>query len=205
MELSPDILVIQECEKLPKHHFPNSDYLWKGRNEHKGLGVMIFGGTGNIDKSYNEDLIYFLPVQTDFGSLLGVWAYNHRSKKFGDETEGHIIPALDYYNSFLVQDSMLGIIGDFNNSVIWDKPRAQYTFESAISQLDDLGFSSVYHSSTSEVFGEETVGTHFHLKKSDRRYHIDYHFLKSTGTITIGDYADWIDFSDHVPVVVDLD
>tara|TARA_B110000977_G_scaffold191272_1_gene263149 strand:+ start:343 stop:567 length:225 start_codon:yes stop_codon:yes gene_type:complete len=55
-----------------------------------------------------------------------------------------------------------------------------------------------------EQFGHETQGTLFHTKKQEKRYHIDYLFLRQTGNVIIGSYEDWINFSDHVPIIVDL-
>ena len=66
-DLRPDILVVQECERLPEDFFPNSHYLWVGQNEKKGLGVLIFRGSGKIHSSHRRDLVEFIPVDTDFG------------------------------------------------------------------------------------------------------------------------------------------
>ena len=87
----PDIAIIQECEKLDSSYFPNGKYFWIGKNEQKGLGVIVFNQSAKIDSSYNEDLIYFLPIQTDIVSIMGVWAYNHRaSQRFGDTFKGGV-------------------------------------------------------------------------------------------------------------------
>ena len=49
--LKPNLLIVQECEQLPKNYFPNAEYLWVGRNQKKGLGVLIFDGVGRDRKS----------------------------------------------------------------------------------------------------------------------------------------------------------
>ena len=36
-----DIFIIQECERLKKNFFPNYDYFWSGKNEKKGLGILV--------------------------------------------------------------------------------------------------------------------------------------------------------------------
>ena len=126
--LSPHIAVIQECEHLPKDYFPNATYYWTGRNEKKGLGILIFEGSGSVDRGFNEDLIYYLPIHSDFGSILGVWSFNHRAKqRFTGKVEGHIVPAIAHYKEFLEKESTIGVVGDFNNSVIWDKACLLYT------------------------------------------------------------------------------
>ena len=71
-ELKPEILVVQECERLPEDFFPNVHYLWVGQNAKKGLAVLIFDGSGKIHSSHRHDLSEFIPVDTDLGSLLGV-------------------------------------------------------------------------------------------------------------------------------------
>lgn len=204
-EFKPDILVVQECEKLPKDYFPNAHYLWVGRNDRKGLGVIIFGSSGKIYDKYNENLIEFLPVETDFGSILGVWAFNHRARKrFGEGVKGHILPAIDYYASFIDNKKVLGVIGDFNNSVIWDKPKSELTFKNAITKFESFGLQSAYHHLNSENFGEEALGTLFHMKNRNKKYHIDYMFLRNATSISVGSYENWIELSDHVPVIVDI-
>lgn len=34
-KLCPDIVILQECEKLDQNYFPNSKYFWVGKNEKK--------------------------------------------------------------------------------------------------------------------------------------------------------------------------
>jgi exonuclease III len=204
-DLRPDILVVQECERLPEEFFPNSHYLWVGQNEKKGLGVLIFGGSGKIHSSHRHDLVEFIPVDTDFGSLLGVWAFNHRAKqRYGEGFDGATEHAITHYEDFIREKSTLGVVGDFNNSVIWDENNSKTPFQNTIERFERLSLTSVYHSTNNEQFGQETEGTLFHTKKEEKRYHIDYLFLRQTGNVTVGSYQDWIEFSDHVPIIVDI-
>ena len=143
--LKPNILVIQECEQLPKDYFPNAEYLWVGRNEKKGLGVLLFDGAGSISPEYNEKFIEFLPINSDFGQLLGVWAFNHRAKKYGKDVRGHILHALEEYETFLTDTKTVGVVGDFNNSVVWDKPKSELSFQRTIEKFKTFGLYSAYH------------------------------------------------------------
>jgi exonuclease III len=203
--LSPHIAVIQECEHLPKDYFPNATYYWTGRNEKKGLGILIFEGSGSVDSGFNEGLIYYLPIHSDFGSILGVWSFNHRAKqRFTGKVEGHIVPAIAHYKEFLEKESTIGVVGDFNNSVIWDKASSKHTFSNATHQLSEIGFDSTYHKMFAEDFGEEKLSTLFHTKNADKGYHIDYLFLRQHGVVTVGDFQDWIQYSDHMPMMVDM-
>ena len=54
-----DIVIIQECEKLPEDYFPHRKFFWTGRIESKGLGILI---TAKVDESFNDKLDYFLPT-----------------------------------------------------------------------------------------------------------------------------------------------
>ena len=205
LDLKPDVLVVQECERLPEDFFPNAQYLWVGQNEKKCLGVLIFGGTGKIHRSHRHDLVEFIPVNTELGSLLGVWAFNHRAKqRYGKGFDGTTENAITHYEDFIREKSTLGVVGDFNNSVIWDKKNSKTPFQNTIERFERLGLKSVYHSTNNEQFGHETKGTLFHTKKKEKRYHIDYLFFRQTGAVTVGSYENWIEFSDHVPVTVDL-
>ena len=46
---NPVIVFVQECEKLPLNYFPKYKYLWIGKNDKKGMAVMINGGNAKID------------------------------------------------------------------------------------------------------------------------------------------------------------
>jgi endonuclease/exonuclease/phosphatase family metal-dependent hydrolase len=59
-----------------------------------------------------------------------------------------------------------------------------------------------------DEFGEETEVTFYMHKKEERPYHIDYafvpsHRINSEAEVTVGRYDDWIDASDHMPLVVE--
>ena len=142
-ELKPDILIIQECERLPEDFFPNAQYLWVGQNQKKGLGVLIFGGSGKIHISHRHDLVEFIPVDTDYGSILGVWAFNHRAKqRYGEGFDGVTENAITHYEDFIREKSTLGVVGDFNNSVIWDKNNSKTPFQIMIEKFETFGLCS---------------------------------------------------------------
>ncbi len=203
----PDIAIIQECEKLDSSYFPNGKYFWIGKNEQKGLGVIVFNQSAKIDSSYNEDLIYFLPIQTDIVSIMGVWAYNHRaSQRFGDTFKGGVSDALMHYEKWLLQNDKIIFSGDFNNSVIWDKGSSENNFENINKKLNELSLVSVYHDLNKEDFGKEKKGTLFQYRHQDKPYFIDYIYTKGleTRNLIVGEYDEWISYSDHVPLIAEL-
>ena len=205
--MDADVCIIQECEKLKEDYFPNSQFYWTGRIENKGLGILIKNKSASLDPIHNPNLINFLPIRSDNLKILGVWAYNHRAKKFGDRVSGRTIQAIEYYKEWLGNESMPCIFGgDFNNSVIWDKPNNENNFENINKKLEGLGFRSAYHLKTNDAYGSEKTATFFHTKKESKKYHIDYLYLKSLEfkSIEVGKFKDWIKLSDHVPVLVEL-
>lgn len=203
---NPEIVLIQECEKLPLNFFPKYDYLWIGKNEKKGMAVLISRGCAKIEEEYNENFIYFLPINSDFGNILGVWAYNQRArKKFGSGFYGETAKAIAYYSNFLNQDKTFLLAGDFNNSIIWDKKNSLNAFKKSIEDLVKKGFLSAYHSTNGDEFGEETQKTFFHTKKQKLGYHIDYIFSKKKiSSFCLGSFEDWIKYSDHVPLICEI-
>ena len=203
----PDIAIIQECEKLDKSYFPNSEYWWIGKDEKKGLGIIIFNKSAKISNSYNENLIYFLPLQTDEIKILGTWAYNHRAKqRFGDGFKGSVSDAINHYKDWLLQDDKIMVSGDFNNSVLWDRGDNINNFKNINQKLNEFNFISAYHQTTKENFGEEKQSTLFHTKDKNKPYFIDYLYIKNiiVNNFKIGDYEKWISFSDHMPLIVEL-
>ena len=204
--MNADICIIQECEKLKEDYFPNAKFFWTGRIENKGLGVLIKNGSASLGSTHNPNLINFLPIRSDNIKILGVWAYNHRAIKFGDDVSGETIQAIEFYKEWLVDGNLPCVFGgDFNNSVIWDKPNNQNNFQNINSKLEDLGFNSAYHSQTADQFGSEETATFFHTKQESKKYHIDYLYLKSlkSSSVELGKYKDWIKLSDHVPIMVE--
>lgn len=204
--LNPDICVIQECENLKRDFFPSYKYFWTGENQLKGLGVLTKDKNSYVDASHNKKLINFLPIISSNLLVLGVWAYNHRAIKFGEGFNGKTIDALDFYRSWLEKSKQSVVVGDFNNSVIWDKSNNRNNFFKINSELNKVGFKSAYHKYNNEKFGQETKGTFFHTKKESKKYHIDYIYTKQfkCDSLSVGSYSDWIDYSDHVPLVANL-
>ena len=48
--------------------------------------------------------------------------------------------------------------------------------------------------------------TFFHTKKENKSYHIDFLFLKALNAqrVEIGSYSEWIRFSDHMPLICEV-
>jgi len=203
--LDSDILIIQECEKLKQDYFPNTQYFWTGRDENKGLGVLVKKDTAKISKLHNPNFIHFLPIETDSLNIMGVWAFNHRAVKYGDNANGKTLDAINYYDIWLNDSQKSIFAGDFNNSIIWDKT-SNPSFSNINNELNRLGYESSYHKQTQDIFGKEKETTFYHTKKEHKKYHIDYIYIKDMNikSLHIGSYDKWIEHSDHCPVSIEV-
>ncbi|SEM00056.1 endonuclease/exonuclease/phosphatase family protein [Haloferax larsenii] len=214
LEYDPDILVIQECENpaTTGDWDEFSDWRWIGDNDHKGLGIFCRNGLtieSTVDRA--SAARYVLPVRiADSFNVLGIWAMN-------DETDrkqryiGQVYTALQDYQDFLTSE--LIVAGDFNWNVIWDESPAAPLYGDFIETVDTLhsaGLISSYHRVTTTKYGNEAAPTFFMHKNRDRSYHTDYLFMPASlvyavDEFVVGSYEEWIDASDHMPILVDLD
>ena len=200
----PDICFVQECENLNTDFFPGYKFFWTGRNENKGLGILTKGDDFIIDESHNKNLINFLPITSKNLKLLGVWSFNHRANKFGSEVSGDTIDAINFYRDwFGDKNEKCVVAGDFNNSIIWDKKDNENNFNNINDHFMNLGFASNYHSLKKETFGKESSATFYHTKNESKKYHIDYIYSKNLipKKLQVGLYSDWIEYSDHTPLI----
>jgi exonuclease III len=197
-----DILIIQECENIESSFFTGYKFFRMGDNKKKGLGILVRDKTARLYESFQSKFIYFFPIVTDDVNILGVWAYNHRASKFGERFVGNALEALSYYKEWLQEKDKAFVVGDFNNSVIWDKPSGRNNFEEIDNFLKSLNFQSAYHEKTGDPLGREKQATFYHTKKKEKPHHIDYIYYKGfkAVSVAVSEYDDWINLSDHMPV-----
>lgn len=210
----PDIMVIQECEgpdKLRNTIGSQYEILWIGDNNNKGLAV--------ISKNHikvkqlmvrQESVRYMLPVELDNGfKIIAFWSMNDE-KDLMQRYIGQVWIGLKKCLGRI--DDKTIILGDFNWNVIWDHSSTISLYgklTEVIDLLKDYRIESAYHYLNNERFGEETVKTFYLYRKNDKSYHTDYMFLpvgilKGTKRFTIGEYKNWIEYSDHMPLYIDF-
>ena len=201
-----DILLIQECEKVPRDYFKGFDFHWIGQNEKKGLGVLTKGPSKFPQDIYRSDFIYFLPVVFQDTLILGTWAFNGRAQKFGAESSGYFLDVLGHYGEWIRSSDKVVVAGDFNNGPQWDVPGHPNNFVGINEALNSLGLYSAYHQLHTEEFGMETQATYFHQRNSNKPFHIDYIYsnLKPIKSVEVGSFSEWSNLSDHVPVTVEF-
>jgi exonuclease III len=211
--LGSDILVIQECEDPAQSNAAYrawaGNHAWIGYSKNKGIGVFPRRGQTieRLDWAQEQGGL-FLPVRVGGDlTVLGVWTMNRKTSG-----QYSYIAQLWHYlqlNRHRLDPSTL-ICGDLNSNKIWDATRKKRNHFDCVRELGVAGFRSLFHLTTAEAQGAESQPT-FYLHRSEfRPYHIDYVFAHdalfegTTPAVQIGDRADWIKSSDHMPIVVDL-
>lgn len=191
-----DMYLIQECENPEKYDISYSG-IWLGDNNNRGLGVYIKQDLPwskiNIDSHEKK---WFCPVQVGAYIIIAIWAKSP-----------YIEEVVDY---FLFHESVLQknviLMGDLNSNVIWDRKRGQRDHSSFNRLVGKYGLVSAYHTLTDEKFGHEQMPTFYLYRHLDRPYHIDYAYLRQKNLVGFGVGAadDWLSYSDHVPIWLDV-
>jgi exonuclease III len=214
---SCDLYVIQECEdpsrvakSTPEYKEFTQNHLWVGANKNKGLGVFA-KNTSTIKKvdlylGFGEcQLKWFLPFSfEDRLSFVATWA--HR----GDTGEFRYIG--QFYKLLCNNENEISdriFLGDLNSNKIWDYKRSEGDHSTCVRILEEKGIKSVYHLRTGEEQGRETRPTFLLQRNRGKPYHIDYVFsplkyIEDTRRFDILDFDSWIDFSDHVPIIWEI-
>ena len=216
LEHRPDILIIIECEHPEKilnagDAQEPTDYLWFGKNQHKGLAIFSYGDYRfKMLDCHNENFKMIVPIQVTGGrfdfNLFMVWAYNP------DDIEGRYVTqvwkAINFYDELLTERPTI-LIGDFNSNTIWDKKNRTDTHSGVVKLLADKGIFSAYHKHHKQKQGTEGHPTFYLYRHKDKPYHLDYCFvskelLKKLKSVDVGEYEYWSKYSDHVPLIVDF-
>ena len=214
--LNPDIVVIPECENINKIDLSSfsenvTDSYWIGDNESKGLGIFTFNGFKiELYENYNDKYKYILPLiisrENEKYNLIGCWT---KKVSGGLEYIEQLQHSLDDYNSFL-DDKNVIICGDLNSNQYWvNMGGDDLNHQDVVDKLSKKGIHSSYHHFFNEEQGKETTPTFYHYHKEDKPFHIDYCFLSKSlidrlKKVEIGKYDDWMNYSDHVPLIIDL-
>ena len=208
LALEPDIAVISECASHVERVGPLERLAWVGSYGRRGLAVFarpeLGGRVGAI-----FDIQWFIPVTFDGIDLrlLGVWAMNQRGTLGGDKY-GRTHKVLEAQHGFLETADL--VIGDFNDNVRWDT-RTRPSFTDTTRILDGLGYENLYYRAHPEVIaGQEPIGTLYFHRHADEPYLIDHAFLRRSRlpdlqAFEIGEAAAWLEHSDHMPLLVDIE
>lgn len=214
LTFQPDILIVPECEHPDKLKFSEdtpkpSDILWFGSNQNKGLGIFSYSKYKfKLLKNHNAELKMIIPIAVTGGhfdfTLFAIWA-NNPNDPDGQYVE-QIWKALKYYEKQLTNKKAM-LVGDFNSNTIWDKKRREGNHSTVVKFLADKGIISSYHAFHQQMQGKEQHPTIYLYRHKDKPYHIDYcfvsdHFANRIESVEIGDYDNWMRYSDHTPLMV---
>ncbi len=216
LKYNPDILIVPECEHPDKLVF-DSDFvnptnvLWFGTNQNKGLAIFSFNGFSlTLLESHNPQIKMIIPVSVTNAeielTLFAVWANNPKDPD-GAYVE-QVWKALNHYDNLLNKPNTI-FIGDFNSNTIWDKKNRISSHSNVLNRLESQGIFSSYHLFHNQIQGKEHHPTLYMYRHKNKPYHIDYCFMSKDLTdkienVEIGDFEYWINYSDHVPLIVTI-
>jgi endonuclease/exonuclease/phosphatase family protein len=215
LDLCPDILIVAECEKEHILQFgkltpPPNDFIWYG-DSNKGIAIFSYSGFKlRRLKEFNPNFRYIIPIEVydDARSFLlfAVWAKDDRRNPLVSYI-GQVWGAINYYQTILQENSIL--MGDFNSNRIWDGKERIGNHSDVVCFLKRFGIESLYHKQHNEEQGQEKLNTFFMHRNISKPYHIDYVFASDRITrngynLTLGTPQDWIDKSDHIPLILDI-
>ena len=212
-QFNADLHVVQECEDPAQSTHAGyrqwaSNHLWVGANKNRGLGVFARDGI-RLEKLPLESgaLELFLPCRIDGSiSLLAVWTKQANSPTF--QYIGQLWKYLQLHKRELATPPWL-VVGDLNSNVVWDKWDRWWNHTDVVRELDELGMSSAYHHARSVAQGSEPDPTLFLQRNIKKPYHIDYAFIPRAWLdgcdVSVGQHAEWIELSDHMPMRVAFD
>ena len=210
--MKADVYVVQECEdpdqvKDAAYQAWCANHLWTGTSKHKGLGV--FSSSELTLQAVPMDLSpleLFLPCVVDGDwPLLATWTKQTNSPNF--QYIGQLWKFLQRHRDFLRHPGAM-LVGDLNSNVIWDKRARWWNHSDVVRELEDLGLQSCYHRHFSERQGQELQPTFYLHGKPEKPYHIDYGFAGpqwAVQHVEVGAVADWLEESDHMPMVFELE
>jgi exodeoxyribonuclease III len=218
LALEPSLAIVPECaepdvlrRKAPGFAFDDAE--WTGEQPNKGLGVFAFGGLSmRRHHTWEKRFHIVLPVEVRGSAtlnLLAIWAFHRRVPATVAPSPETLLTAVQHYDGFLRAHPSV-VAGDFNANVIWDGGNRQASFAELDAALGAAGLASAYHTRTGEALGKESAPTLFWQKNVAQGYHIDYAYVPRAAThrlenAVVGSADEWLAWSDHAPLVVDLD
>lgn len=199
--LKPDVAILPETSERHIEETEARFKAWVGTNPHKGLGIVGFTDRSYMLHEAGPLLPWHIPFTVDGLNIIGLWAHV-RDKDLKYVRVTHEI--VGRHSDFLASGPSL-VMGDFNSNTVWDREHPGRNHSMLVEKLGALGLQSVYHQSEGAAHGDETTNTYFHTKKLHLGYHIDFAFLSgASASMAIGRQEDWLMFSDHMPLILDI-
>jgi len=216
LELTPDIVVVCECENEERLQFGKltprpTDFIWHGELPAKGLGVFSYSDYRlEIVDGFNPEFRHVVPIRVNNKEhafiLLATWTQKGKNGAIHTYIDP-VWNAIHYYDQLFSEPIVL--VGDLNSNVLWNKKGKTGNHSDVVGLLAERGIHSLYHLKNGLMQGNEPDPTFYLYRHKDKAYHIDYCFaheslLTEDFNIEVGKHEDWCDLSDHVPLIIDL-
>ena len=214
LAMKPDVLVLPECEipsKLSSKGIEFRDAHWVGKNKNKGLAILTFNNwTLEVLDEAKPPIPFVIPLRLQReGESFVLWAVWSQKPDSHSNYGVRMWKALSSYSQLLSQEKII-ITGDFNSSSKWDRKGRRSNHSNTVKVLNEHGIKSMYHEHFSEQQGQESRATLFFTYNEDKPFHIDYCFASEwfgqrLRSMTVGAVKDWLEDSDHMPLIVDFE
>lgn len=189
---------------------PELSWVSAGELPTKGLAVAGFTHRVAPRQAASDGGRWTLAADVESGpSVLAIWSCP-REKAASTYSE-QVLRSLDANADWLAGGDVI-VAGDFNVGQGMTEGSYNDWAGPVRERWESLGLVSVYHEFLGETFGRASRPTYFHKRKADGGFHIDYVLvhhrrLHTVKAVEVGSYEEWVapGFSDHVPVLVDLD
>ena len=216
LELDPDIVVIQECESLErlrvfcKEKIPLKSFWFGGFYPHRGVGVFFYKDYQILSMENNISIEFIVPmkIMNNFEfCLFAIWAMAPLGEDKGKSYTYQIEKTVKKYEGIL-KNNLSILIGDYNTPNI-EKPVEKTGFM-VIEEFKKLEIFSAYHEYFEKDYGKHNQYTFYQHKKKEVKHMLDYCFasksiIEKIRNVEIGKYEDWIEYSDHCPLIVEID
>ena len=216
LELNPDIVVIQECEVLErlrafcKEKIPLKSFWFGGFYPHRGVGVFFYKDYQilSMEKNISIEFIAPMKIMNNFEFyLFAIWAMAPMGKDKGRSYTYQIEKVVTKYENIL-KNNLSILIGDYNSPHI-EEPVEKSEFK-VVEWFKKQEIFSVYHEYFKKGYGEHNQHTFYQHKNIEFKHMLDYCFasksiIERISNVEVGKYEGWIEFSDHCPLIVDID
>jgi len=216
LDLSPDIAVIQECETLEKlrafckEKIQLKSFWFVGFYPLRGVGVFFYKDYQILSMESDISIEFIVPmkIMNNFEFyLFAIWAMAPMGKDKGKSYTYQIEKTITKHEGIL-RNNLSILIGDYNTPNI-EKPVEKTGFM-VVEEFKKLEVFSAYHEYFKKGYGEHNHYTFYQHKKTEFKHMLDYCFasksiIERISNVEIGKYEDWIEFSDHCPLIVDVD
>jgi exonuclease III len=215
LKLNPDILIVQECkqDEWRKLNYSDKNGHWYGDGKEsqgdpkKSNGIGIF-----CDKKYSIDcslfsghdlsnMRYAIPYiikyeDNEILTLFSIWA------KSGYEY--YHVPILNSLEHFYDKtNSWIIVAGDFNTGSQYNNKENERYYEFIKNEL------KAKYNLGNCAFWQEWAPTFNVEKKGEVDFYLDDHcffeYVLKVTSFGIGNWSYWSKYSDHVPIIIDID